>query len=89
MSGIIYAVFTTTHETMRAEKFLKQAGIKFRTAIKPRSLGGSCQMALSFAPDSLNRIISLATANGLGLVGFFIEKNGGWEKLSTANPAQS
>lgn len=79
--GKVIVVFTTTHETMKAEKALKAAGIKFRPTTKPRALGGSCQLALVVAPESVDMVKNEAQKSGLALEGFFIQTaEGEWER---------
>ena len=79
MEGNIIVVFTTTHETMKAEKALKTAGIRFRPTTKPRALGGSCQLALAVAPELADAVGEVIKKSGLALEGFFIEgADGQW-----------
>jgi len=77
MKGQLIAVFTTTHETLRAEKALKESGLKIRATVKPRKLGGSCQMALTFSPGDLDRVRNVVRDKELPLVGYFTQSEEG------------
>ncbi|MBI5815460.1 MAG: DUF3343 domain-containing protein [Nitrospinae bacterium] len=82
MKERVIAVFVTTHETMLAEKTFKTGGVKFRTALKPRKLGGSCQMALTFAPEIFQRARDVVKESGLKLEGFYRQDGEGeWTPL--------
>ncbi|MBI4828385.1 MAG: aminotransferase class V-fold PLP-dependent enzyme [Nitrospinae bacterium] len=80
--GKIIVVFTTTHETMKAEKALKAAGIKFRPTTKPRALGGSCQLALIVAPESVDMVKDETQKSGLAPEGFYTQTGAGeWRRV--------
>lgn len=69
----LIAVFNTTHETLKAEKLFKEAGIRIRTRIKPRSITSECGMALEFSASALGRIRKICLQNQLHLVGLYRE----------------
>ena len=75
----LIAVFVSTHETLRAEKEFKEAGVKIRTTIKPRLISSDCQLALTFAEDDLARISQIVHDEILDLKGFYKQAlNGEW-----------
>lgn len=83
MNGNFLAVFESTTETLKAERALKEAGLKPRPVIKPRKLGGSCQMALKLPSSSLAKVKDTSAELRLKLVGFFVQDDDGeWVSLS-------
>lgn len=83
MSGGLIAVFESTHETMKAEKALKEARIRFRTTIKPRAIGSDCQMALTFDEKDLAGVAKVIDEKSLKLTGFFVKAgDGSWRPAS-------
>lgn len=76
------AVFESTTETLKAERALKEAGFQPRPIIKPRILGGSCQMALKFTSEISVKVQSAISEQQLRLVGYFFQDNSGqWVPL--------
>lgn len=83
MSGGLIAVFESTHETMKAERALKAASVRFRTSIKPRAIGSGCQMALTFVEKDLAEVAKVIDENSLKLAGFFVKAgDGSWRPAS-------
>ena len=79
MKDIFLAVFESTTETLKAERALKEAGLKPRPVIKPRTLGGSCQMALKLPSGSLTAVGEVCAELRLKLGGVFVQDDaGGW-----------
>jgi hypothetical protein len=77
------AVFESTTETLKAERALKEAGLKPRPVMKPRTLGGGCQMALKLAYGSLESVGEVCARQRLKLTGYFVQgDDGGWIALS-------
>lgn len=81
MKESFLAVFESTTETLKAERALKEAGLKPRPVIKPRMLGGSCQMALKLPSGSLTAVKDVSAELRLKLVGVFVQGGGGWIPL--------
>jgi hypothetical protein len=83
MKESFLAVFESTTETLKAERALKEAGLKPRPVIKPRGLGGSCQMALKLPSGSLTAVAKASCGRRLKLTGFFVQDDdGGWIALT-------
>jgi hypothetical protein len=77
------AVFESTTETLKAERALKEAGLKPRPVIKPRMLGGSCQMALKLPYGSLTAVGEVCAELRLKLTGYFAQDDAGaWVALA-------
>ena len=77
MKDSFLAVFESTTETLKAERALKEAGLKPRPVIKPRGLGGSCQMALKLPSGSLTAVGEVSAGQRLKLTGYFVQDDGG------------
>jgi hypothetical protein len=76
------AVFESTTETLKAERALKEAGLKPRPVMKPRTLGGSCQMALKLPSGSLTVVMDVSAELQLKLTGYFVQGDDGeWTAL--------
>ena len=83
MKESFLAVFESTTETLKAERVLREAGLKPRPVIKPRGLGGSCQMALKLPSGSLTAVASASSRGRLKLTGFFVQDDDGvWIPLA-------
>lgn len=83
MKESFLAVFESTTETLKAERALKEAGLKPRPVIKPRTLAGSCQMALKLPSGSLTAVGEVSAELRLKLVGVFVQDDaGGWIAFS-------
>lgn len=79
MKNGFLAVFESTTETLKAERALKEAGLKPRPVIKPRKLGGSCQMVLKLPFGSFEAVGKAVSERRLKLVGFFVQDDDdGW-----------
>lgn len=84
MNESFLAVFESTTETLKAERALKEAGLKPRSVIKPRKLGGSCQMALKLPTSSFAKVGDVSAELRLKLVGFFVQNDDGeWVALGS------
>ena len=82
MKKVIIAVFISTHETMRAEKALKQAGVKIRTRLKPATISSNCQLALCFASGDVEKVLDIAGRESLALTGLYQEETDGrWKAI--------
>ncbi|MBF0290649.1 MAG: DUF3343 domain-containing protein [Nitrospinae bacterium] len=82
MNGSFLAVFESTTETLKAERALKEAGLKPRPVIKPRKLAGSCQMALKLPSGSIAKVRDVSAELRLKLIGFFVQGDDGeWVAL--------
>lgn len=82
MKESFLAVFESTTETLKAERALKEAGLKPRPVIKPRMLGGGCQMALKLPYNSLEAVGEVCVRQRLKLTGYFVQDDdGGWIAL--------
>ena len=82
MKDSFLAVFESTTETLKAERALKEARLKPRPVIKPRGLGGSCQMALKLPSGSLTAVKDVSVELRLKLVGVFVQGDDGeWVAL--------
>lgn len=76
-------MFESTHETMKAEKALRNARIRFRTSLKPRAVGSGCQMALAFYEADLAEVSRVVDEESLKLTGFFVQgEDGNWLSAS-------
>jgi hypothetical protein len=76
------ALFISTHETLRAEKFLQDGGIDFKTVIKPRNITSECGMGLEFYNRDKEIVLKICKENKLMLAGiFFKREDGSWEKI--------
>ncbi|MEK6590096.1 MAG: DUF3343 domain-containing protein [Nitrospinota bacterium] len=81
MSERNIALFINTHESMRAEMFLRLYGIDFKTVIKPRSITSECGMGLEFNGSDEKKVTEICKDNHLKLEGIFLSKeNGTWER---------
>ncbi|MBI3813967.1 MAG: DUF3343 domain-containing protein [Nitrospinae bacterium] len=75
-------LFISTHETLRAEKFLQAGGIAFKTVIKPRNITSECGMGLEFESSDKETVLKICLENNLRLAGIFLSKEKGiWEKV--------
>ena len=82
MKESFLAVFESTTETLKAERALREAGLKPRPVIKPRMLGGGCQMALKLPHGSLAKVGDVSAELRLKMVGVFVQdEDGGWVPL--------
>lgn len=78
----IIVVFKTTHETLTAEKGLKEARVRVRTMVKPRSISSECALALSFRREDRGRVRRLCEEKGWIPVGYYsLAEGGSWEAL--------
>ncbi len=75
------AVFGTTYETLRAEDFFREHGIKFRPVLKPRKIGSACRMALQFSMDGIEAAKAAVRDGNLALDAFYRKDGDGWEKI--------
>lgn len=79
MNESFLVVFESTTETLKAERALKEAGLKPRPVIKPRKLAGSCQMAIKLPTGSIAKVRDVSAELRLKLIGFFVQdENGDW-----------
>lgn len=79
MTSKLIAVFVSTHETLRAERALKEAGVRVRATVKPRTIGSNCQMALAFPEERRSDVLRIARGGGFALVGVYRQvEGGGW-----------
>lgn len=75
-------LFISTHETLRAEKFLKSEDIDFKTIIKPRSITSECGFGLEFDSQLREKILTICKNNKLRMSGIFILRGKDiWEKI--------
>ncbi len=76
------ALFISTHETLRAEKFFHEGGINFKTVIKPRNITSECGMGLEFYTRDKERVLKICRENNLVLTGIFCKKEDGcWKRI--------
>jgi hypothetical protein len=67
----LIAVFRSTHETLRAERALKERGIKVRATVKPRHISSACQLAITFAPDDRKAVERIVADEKLDVIGIY------------------
>ncbi|HJM83328.1 MAG TPA: DUF3343 domain-containing protein [Nitrospinota bacterium] len=84
VEGKIIVVFQSTHITLKAEKELKEANIKVRTTIKPRTIGSNCQLALVVPPEDVRKAAMLVSKKGLSPTGYYMQNaKEEWETVKT------
>lgn len=77
----LIAVFRSTHETLRAEKALKEKKMPVRAVTKPRTISSNCQLALRFPVEKKEEIDRIIAKGKFDFVGFFIrDEQGGWSE---------
>ncbi|MBI5186785.1 MAG: DUF3343 domain-containing protein [Nitrospinae bacterium] len=82
MDEKIILLFPTTHETLLAEKVLKENNIRVKPRIKPRVISSQCGIGLEADEGRLPSILSLCEKNRFSRPGVFKESEGkGWEKV--------
>lgn len=54
--GDYVAIFHSIHKVLKAEKLLKQAGVRFLLIPVPRQLTSDCGLALRFAPEDWSAV---------------------------------
>jgi len=82
MGGKVILLFLTTHETLLAEKTLKDEGIRVRPRIKPRKITSQCGIGLEIDKGGLPHVLALCENAGYSVVGLFREIPGkGWEGI--------
>ncbi|MDT8440468.1 MAG: DUF3343 domain-containing protein [Desulfuromonadales bacterium] len=59
------AIFHSIHKVLKAEKLLKQAGVRFLLIPVPRQLTSDCGLALRFAPADRTEFWAVLEAAGL------------------------
>jgi hypothetical protein len=74
-------VFPTTHLTLKAEKVLEEASIRFRTIMKPRKISSDCGLAIRVGEGDLERSRDAILSAGLTPAGFYRETDRGWDCL--------
>lgn len=85
MTGQLIAVFISTHETLRAERAFKDAGIKVRSTVKPRKIGSNCQLAITFPLAKIDEVRTVVDSGDFDLVGFYRQgENGNWQEMKKA-----
>ena len=78
------AVFDTTHETLKAERFFRQKKIPFKPIVKPRGIESQCGMAERIERPDADRVISLSRENNLSLLGIYaVGSEGDWTLLKS------
>ncbi|MFQ5559651.1 MAG: DUF3343 domain-containing protein [Nitrospinota bacterium] len=85
----LIAVFISTHETLRAEKFFKKCDMPFKPVIKPRGISSRCQMGLRFSPENLEILLEIVSQNGLALTGVYEKRGDAWEKATLPDKTKS
>ena len=75
----LFVVFPTTHLTLSAERSLEEAGIDYRTVMKPRRISSDCGLAIRIDVHSLDDCRKALVSDGFWPVQFFREVEGQWE----------
>ncbi len=65
------AVFTTTHQTLKAEKLFKEMQIRVRPVPRPRRILSECGLALQFYAEDEERLLDLCQEHHMDLIGTF------------------
>lgn len=65
------AVFTTTHQTLKAEKLLKERQIPVRPVPRPSRILSECGLALEFNTEDEERLMDICREQCLDLIGTF------------------
>ncbi len=82
------AVFVSTHETLRAERAIKNRKIRIRSILKPRHISSNCQLALEFADNELSKVAEAVADENLELVGYYQKgENGDWVEAVSSEDA--
>ncbi len=71
MEEKIILLFQTTHETLSAEKMLKENGIYAKPRIKPRKIASKCGIGLEIGEDTVSGIMALCKRNNFSMPGIF------------------
>ncbi len=66
----VFVVFPSTHEAMRLDHLLTQAGIEHDLIPVPRALSASCGVAVRLKPELEERVRALAEGGGVRTEGF-------------------
>ena len=64
-------VFPTTHQTLTAERLLKERRVCVRPVSRPRRITSECGLALEFSEKDEERLLEVCRENELDLVGTF------------------
>lgn len=76
------AVFDTTYETLRAEDFFREQGVKFRPVLRPRGVGSSaCRMALRFPEEEVDKVKRAVVSGNLTLHSYYRLEGDAWARL--------
>lgn len=74
------AVFDTTHETLKAERFFRRNKIPFKPIVKPRGIESQCGMAERIEKPDADQVISMSLENNLNLLGIYtVGLEGEWD----------
>ena len=49
----------TTYHTLKGEKLLKQAGVKYKTIMKPRHISSDCGLAITFEAERFPEVAAV------------------------------
>ncbi len=79
--GTLIAIFDTTHETLRAEDYFRDAGVAFKPVLKPRKIGSACRMALQFEEKYLPSALAAVGKGKLALKAFYRKSGEQWQRL--------
>ncbi len=74
----VIVLMSSVHETLKMEDALESRSIKFRSVVKPRSLGTDCGIALRIDADDTGRVRAIAGELSCTVYGFFYEINKVW-----------
>ncbi|MBF0275538.1 MAG: DUF3343 domain-containing protein [Nitrospinae bacterium] len=81
MNDMIFLVYNTTHETLKAESLLRDRMIKVRPIIKPVKIKSSCGMALQVKKDTIPVVLEINDNEDFTFIGFFVKGSQHWEKV--------
>ncbi len=74
-------LFNTTHETLKAEKYLNKHNIPYRPVIKPRKIESNCGMGLEVDAADIEKVVTLCAKEELNLTGTYKNLGSSWEKV--------
>jgi len=77
----VIVLMKSVHQHMAMEDRLDRHQIRYKTVVKPRSLGSDCGTALQVAPADIERIRKLSDDSGLTIFGVFVRENDGWKPM--------
>jgi len=75
---MVIVLMSSVHETLQMEDWLEEADIRFRSVVKPRSLGTDCGIAIRINISAIPDVITGADKTGSTIHGIFRQQDNRW-----------